>query len=62
MAKDVLEQPVQPLAKVRAFEGAGIYVIYYTGSHDPYKSIARKNKSHKREQCSNRRRTAALDD
>lgn len=62
MAKVVLEKPVHPLAKVPAFEGAGIYVIYYTGSYEPYKSIARKNKSHKREQCSDRRRTAALDD
>jgi hypothetical protein len=62
MAKVVLEQPVHPLAKVPAFEGAVIYVIYYTGSHEPYKSIAQKYKNHKREHCSDRRRTAALDD
>jgi hypothetical protein len=50
MAKVVLEQPVHPLAKVPAFEGAGIYVIYYTGSYEPYKSIAQKNKNQKWEQ------------
>jgi hypothetical protein len=47
MAKVVLEQPVHPLAKVPAFEGAGVYVIYYTGSYEPYKSIAQKNKNQK---------------
>jgi len=60
MAKVVLEQPVHPLAKVPAFEGAGIYVIYYTGSYEAYKSIAQKK--HQREQFSDRRRTAALYD
>jgi len=47
MAKVVLEQPVHPLAKVPAFGGAGIYVIYYTGSYEPYKSITQKNKNPK---------------
>ena len=40
MARVVLEQPVHPLAKVPVFEGAGVYIIYYTGSFEPYKSIA----------------------
>jgi|ERR1019366_2205504 hypothetical protein len=47
MAKVVLEQRVHPLAKVPSFEGAGIYVIYYTGSYEPYQSIAQKNKNQK---------------
>jgi hypothetical protein len=50
MAKVVLEQPVHPLAQVPAFEGAGVYIIYYTGSYEPYKSIAQKNKGQKWEQ------------
>jgi hypothetical protein len=47
MAKVVLEQPVHRLINVPAFEGAGVYVIYYTGDYTPYKSIAQKNKGQK---------------
>src|SRR5271156_1299371 len=47
MAKVVLEQPVHSLKKVPLFEGAGVYVIYYTGDYEAYKSIAQKNKGHK---------------
>jgi hypothetical protein len=47
MVKVVLEQKVHPLADVPLFEGAGIYVLYYTGGYQPYKSIAQKNKGHK---------------
>jgi hypothetical protein len=50
MAKVVLEQPVHPLGQLSPFEGAGVYVIYYTGSYEPYKSIAKKNRSEKWEQ------------
>jgi hypothetical protein len=50
MAKVVLEQPVHPLAKVPIFEGAGVYIIYYTGDYEPYRSIAQKNKGRKWEQ------------
>jgi hypothetical protein len=42
MARVVLEQPVHQQAKVPAFEGAGIYVIYYTGDYEPYKSITQR--------------------
>jgi hypothetical protein len=28
----------------RRLKGAGVYVIYYTGDYEPYKSIAQKNK------------------
>jgi hypothetical protein len=47
MVKVVLEQRVYPLAEVPPFEGAGVYVIYYTGSYEPYKSIAQRNKGRK---------------
>jgi hypothetical protein len=44
MVKVVLEQEVYPLGGVPSFEGAGVYVIYYTGNYDPYESISQKNK------------------
>jgi hypothetical protein len=47
MAKVVLEQPVHPLSKIPPFEGAGIYIIYYTGDYEPYRSISQKNKGQK---------------
>jgi hypothetical protein len=47
MVKVVLEQKVHPLGNVPSFEGAGVYVIYYTGDYEPYKSIAQKNKGRK---------------
>jgi len=50
MVKVVLEQRVYPLGEVPSFEGAGVYVIYYTGDYDPYKSISQKNKGTKWDQ------------
>lgn len=50
MVKVVLEQRVYPLGEVPPFEGAGVYVIYYTGNYDPYKSIAQRNKGSKWDQ------------
>lgn len=47
MVKVVLEQRIYPLAGVPSFEGTGVYVIYYTGDYEPYKSIAQKNKRRK---------------
>ena len=47
MVKVVLEQKVYPLGDLPSFEGAGVYVIYYTGDYGPYKSIAQKNKGRK---------------
>jgi hypothetical protein len=47
MVQVVLEQKVYPLGDVPSFEGAGAYVIYYTGDYEPYKSIAQKNKGRK---------------
>jgi hypothetical protein len=42
--KALLESKVYPLSGIQRFEGAGIYVIYYSGDYLPYKSIASKNK------------------
>src|SRR5258708_7640130 len=39
----LLEQPVRSLKSVRRFAGAGVYAIYYTGDHDLYRAIARRN-------------------
>ncbi|HHJ13332.1 MAG TPA: Eco29kI family restriction endonuclease [Gammaproteobacteria bacterium] len=39
----MLRQPVVPLGDPRAFEGAGIYAIYYTGAFPGYQEIARHN-------------------
>jgi hypothetical protein len=50
MVKVVLEQRVYPLGEVPSFEGAGVYVIYYTGNYDPYKSITQKNKGNRWDQ------------
>jgi hypothetical protein len=50
MVKVVLEQTVHPLGEVPPFEGAGVYVIYYTGSYEPYRSIAQRNKGQKWDQ------------
>jgi hypothetical protein len=47
MVKVVLEQRIYSLGNVPSFEGAGVYVIYYTGDYDPYRSIAQKNKGGK---------------
>jgi hypothetical protein len=44
MVKVVLEQTVYSLIDIPPFEGAGVYVIYYTGGYEPYKSISQKNK------------------
>ena len=35
MVKVVLEQKIYPLGDVPSFEGAGVYVIYYTGDYEP---------------------------
>jgi hypothetical protein len=42
--------PVHPIAEVPTVEGAGVYVLYYTGAYEPYKTIAQKNKGQKWEQ------------
>lgn len=47
VAEAMLEKSVEPLPPKVAFEGAGIYAIYYTGSFPAYKTIADKNKGQK---------------
>jgi hypothetical protein len=40
----MLRQAPMPLAELKAFAGAGIYAIYYTGEFDGYEPIARANR------------------
>jgi len=42
--KALLESPAQSLHFNKAFKGAGIYVIYYSGAFPAYKAIAGQNK------------------
>lgn len=43
VADALLAQPVVPLAELAAFEGAGIYVLYYRGAYPAYAPIAAAN-------------------
>lgn len=43
VADALLEQPVHPLDAIPAFEGAGIYVLYYQGPFPAYAPIAAAN-------------------
>jgi hypothetical protein len=43
----MLAKPVEPLPPVVAFEGAGVYAIYYLGDFSAYKPIADRNKGNK---------------
>lgn len=45
VADAMLESAVYPLGSLEAFNGAGIYAIYYTGDFDAYKVLAEKNKN-----------------
>ena len=40
----MLRQPVVPLAGLEAFDGAGIYAIYYVGDFQAYKPMAERNR------------------
>ena len=44
VANALLHRPIQPLAPVQPFEGAGIYAIYYTGDFPAYSKVADKNR------------------
>lgn len=39
----MLRRPVTPLGNLEAFNGAGIYAIYYTGSFSGYEPISKRN-------------------
>lgn len=41
----MLRQPVTPLRKLVAFNGAGIYAIYYTGRFSSYEPNSKRNRS-----------------
>lgn len=41
----LLGQKVYPLKEVKAFEGAGICALYYTGGFEPYAAISEQNKN-----------------
>lgn len=43
VADALLEQPARLLEAIEPFEGAGIYVLYYTGPNPAYAPIARAN-------------------
>ncbi|MCX6937349.1 MAG: Eco29kI family restriction endonuclease [Verrucomicrobia bacterium] len=40
----LLEEPARPLSNLAAFNGAGIYAIYYHGDHEAYAPLVRINK------------------
>lgn len=44
VAQAMLRQEPRRLAELGAFEGAGIYAIYYCGGFEAYEEIARRNK------------------
>lgn len=43
VAEALLDQTGHPLASLPPFEGAGIYVIYYTGKHPLYSPVSEAN-------------------
>lgn len=43
IARALDERPVQPLVGLPAFDGAGIYALYYTGDHPAYADLAAAN-------------------
>jgi len=43
----MLRQPVVPLGSLEAFNGAGIYAIYYTGNFSAYEAIANRNQQNR---------------
>jgi Eco29kI restriction endonuclease len=47
VAEALLAKPAEPLPPAAAFEGAGIYAIYYLGDFSSYKPIAERNKNNK---------------
>ena len=46
VAEALLARPVKPLKDLHAFNGAGIYAIYYTGSFASYAAISERNRNH----------------
>lgn len=44
VADAMLAKPVEPLPPAEAFEGAGIYAIYYVGDFSHYRAISKQNR------------------
>ena len=44
IARALDNRPVLPLANLEKFDGAGIYALYYTGSHPAYEPLAERNR------------------
>jgi hypothetical protein len=47
VAEAMLVKPIEPLPPKTAFNGAGIYALYYTGDFPAYKQIVELNKNNK---------------
>lgn len=45
VAKALLAQEVRSMSDIQEFEGAGIYALYYTGSHPAYQSLSLRNQN-----------------
>ena len=43
VADSLTSQEPVPLGSIKSFEGAGIYVIYYTGRFEPYSKLGDLN-------------------
>lgn len=43
IARALDERPVEPLVSLQRFDGAGIYALYYTGSHPAYALLSAAN-------------------
>lgn len=49
VADELLNRPCEPLPPEEAFDGAGIYAVYYVGPFKPYELISRRNREDKYE-------------
>lgn len=47
VAEAMLATPIHPLGGLEAFNGAGVYAIYYTGDFPAYASLAKQNRDGK---------------
>lgn len=45
VADSLTKQEAVPLGSIKSFEGAGIYVIYYSGNYEPYSKLGELNRN-----------------
>lgn len=45
VADSLTKQKTVPLSSIEAFQGAGVYVIYYSGNFSPYKKLGEWNRA-----------------